>query len=609
MLDTISVSSPKEDLLSTTLITSDDIKYSKEQTLDEQLIKDTSYISTKDIFGQNSISFRGIKPSATNVIVDLIPAYRTNSGYIDFYNNYNTYDIVSNMGLTPSSLGVSSMGSDIELMSKKPTKNLEGEIITNISLYDNDEKLLVKHKDKDNFIQLSANRYDSDSFKLSDNFTPTAQQTSKNRVNSDKEYTDYELWLGHNINDNDSVSFKYKDSNSNFGIAPNVYDTSSWDAYSRMLKKDLKSFYGYYDHIASNYETNARLYYDKYADIWAIYDDNTYTSHYPLSLYDDQRIGTVLKTTISNDNGDKLSYVLNIQKDEHIWKEDGRGHNPAFEYQTINTSIIGKKNFNKITLDGAVTYKDFRPTKVDYDNDPSFSQNSDGVKDNALDYQMVLGYLEDINFWYISHSKTTKAPTMEEMFAFFPWYTLNPNLHPEESNNIEVGYKRFVNNDGLFSASLFHYDIKDKIIPYNGGYINLDKATHKGAELKYEDIFFDINKFSIAYEYLIAKDGDNNDLEFIPKNKLVLEEKMMFSSKYSSTLQYIYLSDRIDNTDNNGTKKLPDYSLVNLFFNATLVKNCIATVGVKNLFDTNYEIAYGFPSEGRNLYGQISWSF
>ena len=608
-LDSITISTPKEDLLNTTISTADDLKYSKEQTLDEQLNKNSSYLPTKDMFGLNTVSFRGIKPSATNVIVDLIPLYRTNSGYIDLYNNYNIYDVVSNMGSIPSSLGVSSMGSDIELISKKPKQNFEAEIITNVSTFDNNEKVFVKHKDKDNFIQLSANRYDRDSYKLSNNFTPTTEQPSSTRINSDKEYTDYELWLGHNLSDNDSVSFKYKESQSNYGIEPNVYDNSSWDAYSRMQKKDLKSLYGYYDHINDNFETNARVYYDQYKDMWTLYNDNSYTSHYPLSLYDDSRIGTVLKTTVSNDNNDKLSYVLNIQEDQHIWKEDGRGHTPTFEYQSINTSIIGKKNFNKISLDSAITYKDFRPTKVDYDNDPSFTQSNDGTKNNAFDYQMTLGYLEDINFWYTSFSKTTKTPTMEEMFAFFPWYSINTNLKAEESNNVEIGYKRFLNNNGLFSIGMFHYDIKDKIVSQNGGYINLDEATHKGSELKYQDIFFDIHKFSFGYMYLIAKDGDNNDLELIPKNRLVLEDKIMFNSKYTSTIQYIYLSDRIDNTNNSGTKTLSDYSFVNLFFNATLYKHCISTIGVKNLFDTNYEVAYGFPSEGRNLYGQIVWNF
>lgn len=608
IIDTINVSAPKEDLTNTTILTADDIKYSKEETLNEQLNTNPSYIPTKDVIGQNTISFRGIKPSATNVIVDLIPLYRTTTGYIDLSNNYNNYDVVSNMGVSPSSLGVSSMGSDIELISKKPKQNFEGEIITNISLYDNNEKLFIKYKDKDYFIQLSANNYDRNSYKLSDNFVATTEQPSTKRINSDKRYMDYELWLGHDINDNDSISFKYKEITSDFGIEPNIYDNSNWDAYSRMQKKDLKSFYGYYDYIIDNFEINGRIYYDQYADIWAIYEDNTYTSLYPLSLYDDKRIGTVLKATISNDNNDKLSYVLNIQEDQHLWKEDGRVYVPTFEYQTVNTSIIGKKNFNKISLDSAITYKNFKPTKVDYDNDPSFTQNNEGVSDHAFDYQMVLGYLEDINFWYISHSKITKAPTMEEMFAFFPWYNLNINLQPEESNNIEVGYKRFLNTNGLFSIGLFHYDIKDKIVPQNGGYINLDKATHKGAEFKYENRFFDIHKFSLGYEYLIAKDGDNNDLELIPKNKFILEEKILFNSKYSSTVQYVYLSDRIDNT-NNGTKNLSDYSFVNLFFNAKLVKNFTSTIGVKNLFDTNYEIAYGFPSQGRNLYGQLVWNF
>lgn len=67
-LDSITISTPKEDLLNTTISTADDLKYSKEQTLDEQLNKNSSYLPTKDMFGLNTVSFRGIKPSATGEV-------------------------------------------------------------------------------------------------------------------------------------------------------------------------------------------------------------------------------------------------------------------------------------------------------------------------------------------------------------------------------------------------------------------------------------------------------------------------------------------------------------------------------------------------------------
>mgnify|MGYP000394383645 FL=1 len=54
-LDSITISTPKEDLLNTTISTADDLKYSKEQTLDEQLNKNSSYLPTKDMFGLNTV--------------------------------------------------------------------------------------------------------------------------------------------------------------------------------------------------------------------------------------------------------------------------------------------------------------------------------------------------------------------------------------------------------------------------------------------------------------------------------------------------------------------------------------------------------------------------
>ena len=46
----------------------------------------------------------------------------------------------------------------------------------------------------------------------------------------------------------------------------------------------------------------------------------------------------------------------------------------------------------------------------------------------------------------------------------------------EKSKNIEFGYKWFIPR-GLYSVSLFHYDVKDKIVSSNGKFINLDNAV------------------------------------------------------------------------------------------------------------------------------------
>lgn len=605
---TIVVEAPKTELTDN-LIFEDDFHNSKNQTLDEKLKNDTSYISTKDSFNKDSISFRGIKTTATNVIEDLIPSYRTTGGNIDFYTNYNMYEISTNMMITPSSTGVSSMGSDIELHTKKPKKKFEGQINTIISLNDNEQKIYLGSLQKNYYVQFFTTRYDRDSYNLSNDFTTTLEQASKNRLNSDNRYNSFELKGGVNINDNHSLKLKVVQTKNRFGIEPNVYDNSALFSYARMNKKDLNSIYGYYDYINDQYKVNFRLYYDDYQDIYNIYNDNRYTTHWPTSLYDDSRFGALFKITANGNLLDEYSFVMKLDENKHIWNEEGRGHIPKFKYQDFSSSIIGKKEFDNITLNAAITYKSFKPLKVDYDGDPAFTQQQDGTKNRSLDYQLVLNYLlEETNLYYISHSKTTKVPSMSEMFSFFPWDVVNVDLNVESSTNYEIGYKRFLDY-GLYSFSLFDYSVKDKILKNtNGKYANLDKAKHQGLEFRYDNRYFNKHNFKFSYSYIRAKDQNDKELELIPKNKLVIEDKINIDKIYSANIQYLYLSKRKDDTSS-GTKELSSYSLVNLYLSANLSRDWDMAVGVKNLFDKNYSNAYGYPSEGRNIYGMVSWKF
>ncbi len=102
---TVIITAPKLEITDSYLQISES-ESKNELTLDQQLQYEPSYFITKDQHNANALSFRGIKSTATNVIEDLIPAYRTTGGNVDFYYNFNMYDIVSNMALHPSSLGV-----------------------------------------------------------------------------------------------------------------------------------------------------------------------------------------------------------------------------------------------------------------------------------------------------------------------------------------------------------------------------------------------------------------------------------------------------------------------------------------------------------------------
>ncbi len=343
----LTVTAPKIEITDNIIFSTDQIK-NENLNLQDKLKNDVSYFVVPDNYNNDSISFRGIKSNATGVIEDLIPAYRRTGGDIDFKYNYNVYDISSNMLISPSSLGVSSMGSDLELLSRKPTRNLEGEININYSQYDNNNKIYLGSRQKDFYIQINMDKYERDDYKLSDDFKMTTEQPTNTRLNSDKKYNSFDIKMGYDLDNKNSIAIKFRETKSDYGIEPNVYDNS--DRYRRINQKDLKSIYGYYDKIDNNYEVNLRLYYDDYKDIYDFYTSNDYTTLlYPSSLYDDSRVGIVTKVKFKKNN-DELSFVIKAEEHEHIWRREGNPYTPEFVYQDLSSSIIAKKSFKNTPI-------------------------------------------------------------------------------------------------------------------------------------------------------------------------------------------------------------------------------------------------------------------
>lgn len=178
-------------------LTPTDIYFSQENAiqtntfeLNERLDGDVSYYlsAPSSDFARSNISFRGVDSRATGYIEDLIPVFKNTQQSISPYNFYTTDNIVSNSGIRPSSLGVVSPGSDIEILSIKPKSDFEGEISQTFSNNDSLSQVSIGGKNDKVWYKTAFSYYDRDSYKLSDDFIPTTVQPTYERVNSDKLY-------------------------------------------------------------------------------------------------------------------------------------------------------------------------------------------------------------------------------------------------------------------------------------------------------------------------------------------------------------------------------------------------------------------------------------
>ena len=187
----------------------------------------------------------------------------------------------------------------------------------------------------------------------------------------------------------------------------------------------------------------------------------------------------------------------------------------------------------------------------------------------------------------------------------------NTDLKPERSYNYELGIDQRISGNTTLSLTGFYIDVKDYIEKSDVTDIfeNNDKYRFQGFELTAETRYFKNLLLRAGYTFLDTKDESPNtekdQLQYRPEHKLTFETQYVFGFGLSAYASVMYVADQYYYSKNTPLqkRKLNDYTLVNLKLDqAFLKKRLHIYVGADNLFDRDYEQAYGFPQAGRTLY-------
>ncbi len=242
-----------------------------------------------------------------------------------------------------------------------------------------------------------------------------------------------------------------------------------------------------------------------------------------------------------------------------------------------------------------------------------FNANSVNYKDNeAIDLQLTSEYeaTKELSF-YGSIARKNRFASLIELYPFFPLppgNTPNTNLKPEKSESFEVGSSLKNIPQTVVDISAYYNSIKDMIVYENSTYANIEGATMKGFELKVYNYSFKNHELELSYAYINAKDKDNNNINNIPSSKLFAEDSIELNTKTKFLISYLYV-DKRESVYNNRKYKLDDYSLSDVQLSYESSKSLLFKVGVKNLFDTNWEYSHGQPAYGRSLFANLSYSY
>lgn len=596
------------------LMSQEEAKETGSVTLQERLERDVSFSTLVGGNVEKTISFRGLNFKATEYIEDGIPLYRSVSGFTDTKFTMTNAALQINDGSGTSILGVSPMGGEVQINATTPTKVFESKLDTTISSNDEYYHAYVSSLKDNVYVQADANYYHRSDFSLSNDYDPTPLQETRSRVNSDNDQKNISVKSGVYLNDETHLAAKVSLTRAEYGIPPNIHidstpsgdDSRVWDAYTRIDRKDLNSFYLYGDYDTEDLLLSIRAYYDDYEDIFKVYSDSEYQSNWPVVTYDDSRMGTIIKGS-KKQNNHTSTFILQAEENEHI-RRGGEADWDTVKYRvdTFKMSFLHLwKVNNSWQLEGGVS-----ATLMQHKEAAEANAIEPPEDKNTYDAQFKAIYTNEHSVIYGSISKKSRMPAMSEMFTFFPGDIANPDLDPEKSMQYTLGYQSDLAEKTLLNVSLYYYDINDLIIYRDNTYINREEAENYGAEVRLDSTYFDKHHLRASYAYAHTEDSEGESLEFIPLHQFKFEDTLHIAQNWKAYLGYQYIGSRYSPnsaTYSDEQLKLSTYHLADTQVAYQVSDSTECRVGIKNLLDESYEWRYGYPAEGRSYYLSLEW--
>ncbi|WP_213992551.1 TonB-dependent vitamin B12 receptor BtuB [Sodalis sp. dw_96] len=261
-------------------------------------------------------------------------------------------------------------------------------------------------------------------------------------------------------------------------------------------------------------------------------------------------------------------------------------------YEQRNTGVYAttQQLFGPVTLEGAVRG----------DDNSQFGWH--GTWQSSAAWEFIEGYR-----LIGSYGTAYKAPNLGQLYGS---YGGNANLDPEESKQWEGGVEGLTGPvDWRISA--YRNDI-DNLIDYdtaNDTYYNIGKARIKGVEWTGS---VDTGPFrhQLTLEYLDPRDATTNQILARRAKQQVKYQLDWQVAAIDWSLNYHYLGQRYDTDYNTGELvKMGGVSLWDIAASYPLTPHLTVRGRIANLFDKEYETAYGYQTAGREFYLTGTYSF
>jgi iron complex outermembrane recepter protein len=610
------------------------------ETVDEALDRLPGVtVSRNGARNEAMVNVRGFNLRQVPVLVDGIPVYVPYDGYVDLarFTTFDLSEVSVSKSFSSPLLGANTLGGAINLVSRRPVKEIEGEIGAGYNTGDHTNSegkrtwINIGSNQGIWYGQLSASYLQQDGFSLSDDFDGVENNSGQGsgvRDNSYRKDTKVNIKLGLTPNETDEYAIGYINQDGEKGTPPST--TNSKPRYWQWPYWDKDSIYFLSNTALSESSyIKTRVYRDTFKNLLSSYDDDTYrtqTKGYTFnSIYDDTTYGGSIEygKTIGRH---QLKVAAHYKLDEH--KEHDKGE-PEGKFQDRTTSygiedtIMLTDNLNLVVGGSYDTRKIIEAYK--YDSGLSGLEYFDHDKNHAFNPQIGLfAKLDDNNDARVTLSQKSRFATIKDRYSgSFSSRLPNPDLKPERATTMELGWNHKLDDFGRIQSSLFYSHIKDLIqsealtAAELAAHPDLDSdATQnrnigevdaKGLEIA-ADFWFSNWELGGSYSYL---DRNNRSsaarLLDTPRHKLFLYANWKISQPLSVGVTTQYESERYNASD--ASLQSAGFTVSGLRATYKMLSGLTTRLGVENIFDKYYTYDDGFPEPARTYYANMSYQF
>lgn len=550
--------------------------------------------------------------------------------------------------------GPGGMGGAVNLVTRKPTKDLDLEVRGQLNLgrdadYNGYTLFgLVGTKHDKWYAQASYARNFQDHWDLPDSFKPTVNEDGGKRDFSRTEDWRVNAKVGFTPNETDEYSVSYTRQEGSKNAPLHITDTSNvslrnwaWPYWNIQSVYFLST-----TALGDNATLKTRVYYNKLDNLLQSFDNRSQTTQaLPRAFdspYHDNAYGGSAQLDVALAPADMFSLAFHYRRDEHKESQTSRPDLPTSVAEPVQKSaertwsIAAQNVFNftpalSLTVGGSFDWRDLDSAQ-EYGVPPGgsganrlFSYPLSNA--SAWNAQGRLQWApDDATSLHVSVSSRARFPTLFERFSSqFGTAEPNPDLKAERATNVEVGGSRTFGPLHV-TAAAFYSHLTDALVSVRttanlNKRENLGSANYYGAELSLDATISSTLQAGLNYGY-IHRDFNVGtpppgglirpfELTDVPGHKGFAYVSWKPIEKLNFTPSLDFASKRVTVTPASANGLAPVYYKTGGYATAAVridydvLPQVTLSVGGRNLFDKYYVLTDGFPEPGRTLFAAI----